>query len=71
MSDENKPYTVVMDWDSSYGDADAVAFQVWATSPQEARQKAEDVAWERYGEDADYLYGVLTFDGHPVVCPGA
>ncbi|MFE6222995.1 hypothetical protein [Streptomyces sp. NPDC057854] len=63
-----KPYTVVMDWDSSQDDREAVSFQVWATGPGEAREKAEAAAWAEYGDDADYLYGVLIFEGHPAVC---
>ena len=60
-------YTVVMDWDSSQGDAEAVAFHVRADSAHEAIGKATDVAWEEYGDRADYLYGVLVFEGHAKV----
>lgn len=63
----NKPYTVVMDWDSSQDDREAVYFRVWAANLGDAREKAESAAWDEYGGDAEYLYGVLTFEGHPEV----
>ncbi len=64
MSDP-KPYTVVMDWDSSRGDREAVAFYVWAHNSTGAYNAASSLAVDRYGNDADYLYSVMAFEGHP------
>lgn len=60
-----EPFTVVMDWDSSQEGRDAVAFRVMAESVMEARVVADSAAWDEYGDDADYLYGVMIFKGHP------
>ncbi|GHG09926.1 hypothetical protein [Streptomyces hydrogenans] len=68
MSEQLTAYTVVLDWDSSRGMADAVAFRVWATDPMDARVKADEAASSEYGEDADCLYGVMIFEGHPAAC---
>lgn len=59
------PFTVVKDWDSSQDDREAVAFPVWAANASDALDVAEDVAQRMYGDDAEYLYGVMIFKGHP------
>lgn len=64
--DSKEPFTVVMDWDSCIEDArEAPDFQVTAATPSEACAAAWDRAFTEFGDEAEYLYGVALYRGHP------
>lgn len=58
-----KLFTVIFDWDSSQ-DGEAVLFHVVAPDARSAHEEAERLADIQYGDDAEYLYGVMTLVGH-------
>ncbi|MEU6704702.1 hypothetical protein [Streptomyces wuyuanensis] len=76
----NKPYTVVMDWDSDWwesgaddvrateGGDDPEVFLVWAASAGEAGDEAQALARGRVGASAAlWLSVVVTLAGHAEV----
>ncbi|WP_327377647.1 hypothetical protein OG393_29085 [Streptomyces sp. NBC_01216] len=79
----DRPYTVVMDWESDffdhgaddvrseYGQDDPVTFHVWAPNASDASDAARERAEETFKEAADYLGSVAVLHGHaPLVRDG-
>lgn len=55
-----------MDWSPSIDDPrEAPDFQVMAATTVEAFQASWDAAFDRYGDEAEYLYHVALYRGHP------
>ncbi|GGX08010.1 hypothetical protein GCM10010341_32000 [Streptomyces noursei] len=80
---DDRPYTVVMDWESDWfesgaddvrggGQDEPVVFHVWAPSASDASDESDRLAVETFGEDvASYLSHIVVQHGHaPLVRDG-
>lgn len=78
----DRPYTVVMDWESDwweegaddvrdYGQDDPVTFHVWAPNARDASDTAREEAERIFKDAADYLGSIAVLHGHaPLVRDG-
>ncbi|MFD7162803.1 hypothetical protein [Streptomyces violascens] len=79
---DNRPYTVVLDWESDwwesgaddvrdYGHDDPVTFHVWAPNASDACDVAQDKAEEVFKEASAHLKSIAVLHGHaPLVRDG-